>query len=404
MAVLCSNEVIPTNADGVMGFKQNSNLFYLCGIDQEDTFLVLFPDHPSESQREVLFIRETNEHLKVWEGEKLSKEEARSISGIQTVLWSHQLDAFLKRNLPEAACICLEANEHDGKNEGFISKSEVFNQNIRKDYPLHRLERLAPVLAELRMVKEPEEIQQIEKALEITKQGFLRLCDKIRPGINEYELEAHLTHEFLMNRSRGHAFPPIMASGKNACVLHYVTNNEACQHGDLILMDFGAEYANYNADITRVLPVNGTFNKRQKEVYQAVLNVFHFAKSRLIPGNTMENLRNEVGQQMEKELINLGLLDQHEVDNQQPEAPLYRKYFPHGVSHSLGLDVHDVGSRYVTFKPGMVFTCEPGIYIPEEGLGIRLENDILITAEGNRDLCADFPLEIAEIEAIFNKQ
>ncbi|KPM49363.1 aminopeptidase P N-terminal domain-containing protein [Jiulongibacter sediminis] len=401
VAILCSNEVLPTNADGVFGFKQNSDLFYLCGIDQEETYLILQPNHPVESHREILFIRETNDHLKIWEGEKLSKEQAREISGIEKVLWSHQLDGYLKRTLPEAKSIYLNANEHDGRNTEFRTKSEEFNQKVMAAYPLFEVNRLAPILGELRLIKEKEEIDQLRKALAITKKGFLRLADKITPDIHEFELEAHLTHEFLINRSRGHAFPPIMASGKNACVLHYVTNNEVCKDGDLILMDFGAEYANYNADITRCLPVNGKFTERQKLVYKAVLNVFHFAKERIVAGNTMEKLREETSQKMEAELIKLGLLKKEDVEKQKPESPLYRKYFPHSISHHLGLDVHDVGSRYAVFQPGMVLTCEPGIYIEEECLGVRLENDILITEDGNEDLCSDIPLEIGEIEALF---
>jgi Xaa-Pro aminopeptidase len=402
IAILCSNEVIPTNADGIMGFKQNSDLFYLSGIDQEETFLVISPDYPDKKNREILFIRETNEHLKIWEGEKLSKQQAREISGIETIYWSHQLEAVLKRMLCEAEFLYLNSNEHDGRNVDFVDKSQLFNSELEKKYPLHKTERLTPLLSDLRMIKEPEEIKQIEKALEITKKGFLKIASKLRPDRYEFELEACLTHEFLLNRSRGHAFPPILASGKNSCVLHYVTNNERCIDGELILMDFGAEYANYNADITRVLPVNGRFSARQKEVYQAVLNIFHFAKSLLIPGNTMELLKIEVGKKVEQELIQLGLLSQKDIENQNPEQPLYRKYFPHSVSHSLGLDVHDTGSRFATFKPGMVLTCEPGIYIPDERIGIRLENDILLTETGNYDLCENIPLEIEAIEALFN--
>ncbi|MGR3809262.1 aminopeptidase P family protein [Jiulongibacter sp. NS-SX5] len=404
MAILCSNEVLPTNADGHMNFKQNSDLFYLTGIDQEDTYLILQPHHPIEDNREILFIRETNDHLKVWEGEKLTKDQARDISGIQKVLWSHQFESYLERASSEVEVFYFNANEHDGRNTAFVSKTDQLNKEIQEKYPLHSVKRLAPILTKHRAIKEPEEIESLKKALEVTKRGFLRLADKLKPGMMEFELEAHLTHEFLMNRSRGHAFPPIMASGKNACVLHYITNNEECKEGDLILMDFGAEYANYNADITRCLPVNGTFSPRQKEVYQAALNVFHFAKERIVKGNTMTELRKSTAQKMEEELINLGLLNKEQIAEQDPNSPLYRKYFPHGVSHYLGLDVHDVGPKYATFEPGMVFTCEPGIYIQDEGIGIRLENDILITEEGNIDLCADIPLEITEIEDLMRQQ
>ncbi|UBM58981.1 aminopeptidase P family protein [Marinilongibacter aquaticus] len=395
VALFCSNDVLPTNADGVMGFKQNADLFYLTGIDQEETFLFLFPDHPVSQNREVLFIRETNAHLKVWEGEKLSKEQAKEISGIGTVLWSNQLPAFLARNLELAQCLYLDANEHDGRNRDFQSQSDRFNAQIREQYPLLPVERAAPILSGLRTIKSPEEIEQIQKALSISEKAFRRIASKLKPGVWEFELEAEMMHEFTINRSGGHAFPPIVASGKNACVLHYVTNNAQVQAGDLVLMDFGASYANYNADITRCLPANGRFSSRQKEVYQAVLNVFHFAKKLLVVGNDMQSLRNETAAKMREELIKLGLFSSEEADS-NPE--LYRKYFPHGVSHHLGLDVHDVGNRYEPFKNGMVFTCEPGIYIEEEGIGIRLENDILIQDQSPVDLAENIPIEIEDIE------
>lgn len=401
--IVHSNDVIPTNADGTMGFRQNNDLFYLTGIDQEESILLLTPNHPDEKMREILFVRETNEHIKVWEGCKLTKDEATEVSGIQKIFWTHQFDSVLKRLIFEVENVYLNLNEHDGSDMNFQSRDRRFINEFKQKFPLHHIERLAPLMRQLRVIKQPIEIHLIKKAIEITEKGFYRMLKYLKPNIYEFELEAELTHEFLMNRSRGHAFQPIIASGANACVLHYVTNNQVCKDGDLILLDFGAEYANYNADITRTLPVNGRFSKRQKQVYQSVLRVMKATKEMIVAGNTMENLKKEVGRIMESELIGLGLIKKHEVENQNEDSPLYRKYFPHGVSHHLGLDVHDVGNRYETFKAGMLFTNEPGIYIPEEGIGIRLENDILITENGNIDLMAGIPLEIEEIEEILNQ-
>ena len=400
MVIVQSNDVLPTNADGTFGFRQNNDIFYLSGIDQEETILILFPDFPDEKFREILLIRETSEYLKVWEGEKLSKKQATDISGIEKVIWTSNFDTILRKLIFLADHVYLNLNEHDGGEWNFETRERRFISEFKQKFPLHRIERLAPLLQQLRVIKQPIEIDLIKKAIEITNKGFIRMAKFLKPKVNEFELEAELIHEFLSNHSRGHAFAPILASGKSACVLHYVTNNNQCQVGEIILMDFGAEYANYNADITRCLPVNGKFSERQKEVYSAVLNVMKATKKMLIVGNTMENMKKEVGKIMEFELIKLGLLKQDEVDNQNEDAPLYKKYFPHGISHHLGLDVHDVGNRYEVFKVGMVFTCEPGIYIPEEKLGIRLENDILITENGIEDLMTNIPIEIEEIEAL----
>lgn len=400
MVIVQSNDVLPTNADGNFGFRQNNDIFYLSGIDQEETILILFPDFPDEKFREILLVRETSEHIKVWEGEKLSKKQATEISGIEKVVWTSSFETVLRKLIFLANQVYLNLNEHDGGEWSFESRERRFITEFKHKFPLHRIERLAPLMHQLRVIKNPIEIDLIKKAIEITSKGFVRMAKFLKPNVLEFELEAELIHEFLRNRSRGHAFAPILASGESACVLHYVTNNDQCKDGEVILMDFGAEYANYNADITRCLPVNGRFTARQKEVYLSVLNVMKAAKKMLIVGNTMENLRKEVGKIMEIELIKLGLLKQTEVDSQNEDAPLYKKYFPHGISHHLGLDVHDVGNRYEVFKAGMVFTCEPGIYIPEEKLGIRLENDILITENGNEDLMANIPIEIEEIEAL----
>jgi Xaa-Pro aminopeptidase len=403
IVIIHSNDVLPTNADGSMGFRQNNDIFYLTGIDQEESILILFPDFADEKFREILLIRETSEHIKVWEGEKLSKRQAYEISGIEKVLWTSSFDTILHKLIFSAEQVYLNLNEHDGGNWEFESRERRFIKEFKNKFPLHKIERLAPLMHQLRVIKQPIEIDLIKKAIEITGKGFHRMAKYLKPNIAEFQLEAELTHEFLMNRSRGHTFAPILASGESACVLHYVTNNNFCERGEVILMDFGAEYANYNADITRCLPVSGKFTVRQKQVYEAVLRVMKAAKSMIIAGNTMENLRKEVGYVMEKELIGLGLLTQNAVSNQDDDAPLYKKYFPHGISHHLGLDVHDVGNRYEEFKAGMVFTCEPGIYIPEEKLGIRLENDILITETGNIDLMANIPIEIDEVEKLMNE-
>lgn len=403
MVILHSNDVIPTNADGVMGFRQNNDIFYLTGINQEETILILFPDHPDPKMREILFIRETNDHILVWEGYKLTIPQAKEISGIEKVYWSHQFDSILKRLIYEADQVYLNLNEHDGADLQFESRERRYINEFKQKFPLHRIERLAPLMHQLRVIKQPIEIEFIKKAIQITEKGFRRMAKYLKPNIFEFELEAELNHEFLMNRSKGHAFQPILAAGRSACILHYITNNQICKEGDLILMDFGAEYANYNADITRCLPVSGRFSDRQKQVYEAVLRVMKAARKLIVAGNTMENLRKEVGKIMESELIGLGLLTRQDVATQNEDYPLYRKYFPHGISHHLGLDVHDVGNRYETFKSGMLFTNEPGIYIPEEGIGVRLENDILITEDGNIDLMENIPIEIDEIEDLMKK-
>lgn len=400
MVIVQSNDVLPTNADGTFGFRQNNDIFYLSGIDQEETILILFPDFPDDKFREILLVRETSEHIKVWEGEKLSKKQATDISGIEKVVWTSSFETVLRKLIFLADQVYLNLNEHDGGEWSFETRERRFITEFKHKFPLHRIERLAPLMHQLRVKKQQIEIDLIKKAIEITEKGFVRMAKFLKPNVAEFELEAELTHEFLKNRSRGHAFAPILASGESACVLHYVTNNNQCKDGEVILMDFGAEYANYNADITRCLPVNGRFTARQKEVYLSVLNVMKAAKKMLVVGNTMENLRKEVGKIMEIELIKLGLLKQSEIDSQNEDVPLYKKYFPHGISHHLGLDVHDVGNRYEVFKAGMIFTCEPGIYIPEEKLGIRLENDILITENGNEDLMANIPIEIEETEAL----
>ncbi len=404
MAILQANDIMPTNADGTMGFRQSSDLFYLSGVDQEETVLLIFPEHPDEKYREVLFVRETNEHIAVWEGEKLTREQAREVSGIHTIFWTHQYETLMRQIVFEAERVYLNTNEHT-RNESLVQTRDArFIREFREKYPLHTLDRLAPLMHNIRAIKQPQEIALLQEACDITKKGFERLLRFVKPGVMEYEIEAELLHEFVRNRSRGFAYQPIVGSGANACVLHYVQNNKECKDGDVILMDVGAEYANYGADMTRSIPVNGQFTKRQRQVYNAVLRVFRYASGRLIVGNVWDEYHVEVGNFMEKELVDLGLITTEAIKNQDPDWPAYKKYFPHGTSHFLGLDVHDVGNKYRRFEPGMIFTCEPGIYIPEEGLGIRLENDIVITAEGNHDLMGHIPIEADEIEELMNRQ
>ncbi|REA61219.1 aminopeptidase P family protein [Dyadobacter luteus] len=402
LAILHANDFMPTNADGTMGFKQNSNLFYLSGVDQEETILLISPDHPDEKYREVLFVRETNELIAVWEGEKLTKEQARNVSGIKSVYWTHQFERVFSDIIFVAENVYLNTNEHT-RNSSLVQTREArYIEEFRQKYPLHQLSRLAPLMHQLRAIKHPVEIELMQQACNITASGFNRLLKFVKPGVQEYEIEAELIHEFIRNRSKGFAYQPIVASGANACVLHYIENNKACKDGDVLLLDVAAEYANYASDLTRSIPVNGRFTKRQREVYDAVLRVFKSAKSMLVVGNIWDEYHIEVGKIMESELIGLGLITKDDIEKQDPEWPAYKKYFPHGTSHFLGLDVHDVGNKYQRFEAGMVFTCEPGIYIREEGLGIRLENNILITENGNTDLMAHIPIEAEEIEDLMN--
>jgi len=400
LAVFNSNDILPTNADGLRRFIQNSDLFYLSGIDQEESILVLFPDSPDPAQREILFIQETSDAIATWQGDKYTQEQASLISGIQTVHWVHEFTRVFKGLAFDARSIWLNSNEHLRAEVVVESRDMRFVAWCKNAFPLHRYERLAPLMHHLRAVKSPIEIDLIRRAIHITESAFRRVLKFIKPGIWEFEIEAEITHEFLKNLSNRSAFLPIMASGPHSCVLHYEKNNRQCQAGELILMDFGAEYANYASDVTRTVPVSGRFSPRQKAVYNAVLQVQRAATRLLIPGVTMTEYLKNVGHIMEAELINLGLLESDAVKNQPENAPLYKRYFMHGISHLLGIDVHDVGNRYRPFEAGMVFTCEPGIYIREEGFGIRLENDILITADGPVNLTADIPVEPEEIEEL----
>lgn len=402
MAIFNANDFMPTNADGTMPFRQNNDLFYLSGIDQEETVLLLFPDAFHEKHREVLFVKETNEHIRIWEGDKLTKEQATELSGVRTVYWTDAFEQVLDSLMPQAERIFLNSNEHLRAEKLVETRDDRFRKWMMEQYPLHRYERSAPVLHDLRSIKEKEEQERIREACKITHKGFERVLEAVRPGMMEYELEAEMIREFTRHGSRGFPYEPIVASGGNACVLHYTENEDVCNDGDLILMDFGAEYGNYASDMTRCIPVNGRFTGRQRKVYDAVLRVQREAMKLLRPGTYLDDYHREVGKLMEEELIGLGLIDKQDVKKQDPAAPLYKKFFPHGTSHHIGLDVHDVGSPTMPVQEGMVFTVEPGIYIREEGIGVRLENDVVVTEDGVDDLMGDIPIEADAIEEAMN--
>ena len=405
IAILTSNDVKHNNADNVMGFAQNNDLFYLSGIDQEETILVLYPDASKEENKAILFVKETNEHIKIWDGEKLTKEQATQVSGIERVVWASDFETLLQYMAFEADGFYLGHNEHLKR----VTKDQETQQDrmiawCKKKYPLHDYYRAAKITRDLRPVKSEEEVNQIQKAANISVDGFKRVLNACKPGIKEYELEAELTYTFTKAGATRHAFKPIVASGKNACALHYNTNDDTCNDGEMILLDFGVCYANYNSDTTRCFPVNGKFSDRQKEVYSSVLHCLKEGSKLLKPGIEHAEYEKNMATLVEVELIKLGLLTAEDVAKQDPKKPLYKKYFMHGTAHHIGLDVHDVGLYSRNIEEGMVFTCEPGIYIPEEGIGCRLENDYLITKDGNINLTAAMPIEIEEIEAIMNQQ
>ena len=403
VVVLHSNDIMPTNADGTMPFKQNSNLFYLTGIDQEETIFLMAPDFPDEKMREILFLRETNEEIAVWEGHKVTKEEGLEKSGIRNIKWNQEFEKIFYTILAESENIYLYTTEHIRNATLVETANDRFVKWCKKQYPLYNYERLAPLIYDLRTIKSEEEIKLMEHACHITELGFRNVLEVVEPGVWEYEVEAEYAYTFLKNRSRGFAYTPIVAGGKNACVLHYIENNQQLKDGDLLLMDVGAEYANYNADMTRTIPVNGKFSKRQRQVYEAVLRVKNQATQLLKPGSAIPEYHKAVGELMTEELKELGLLDRSEVKNEDPDWPAYKKYFMHGTSHHIGLDVHDVASVYTEFKPGMVFTVEPGIYIPEENIGIRIEDDVLITEQGHKNLMKNIPIHPDEIEDLMNR-
>ena len=403
LAIFNANDIMPTNADGTVPFRQNNDLFWLCGVDQEETVLVIFPDHPDKNLREILFLKETNKEIAIWEGAKLTKEEAYSTSGIQTVFWLSELENKLAELIAKANGIYLNKNMHSRSTSEVQTRDDRFRIMIKEKFSSKNIIEVAPIMHDLRYIKSKIEIALMQTACNITEKGLKRILPFIKAGVMEYEIEAELMHEFLINRSAGFAYQPIIASGIDSCVLHYIDNNKPCKDGDILLMDFGAEYANYASDLTRTIPVNGKFSARQKAVYNSVLHVMKEATKMLVPGTNFKDYNKEVGRIMEAELIKLGLLDKHDVKKQDPKNPLFKKYFMHGTSHSIGLDVHDVGSFETPMKDGMVFTCEPGIYILEEELGIRLENDILITTNGPNDLMKNIPIEVDEIEELMNE-
>jgi Xaa-Pro aminopeptidase len=400
LCIIKSNNEYLKSGDQSFEFKQNADLFYLTGIDQEDTILLLFPSFSNPTYREVLFIKHTSAQIAQWEGKKLSLTEASNQSGIKNVQWVSAFDTVLSSLVFYCANIYLNTNENDRNSNLLVDGSLLFVNEIKKKYPLHNFLRAAPIFKQLRAVKSEGEVDLIKVACGITKDAFVRVLKFVKPLVTEYEIEAEIIHEFIKQRATGHAYAPIIASGKNACVLHYNNNNQICANGDVILFDFGAEYANYNADMSRAIPVNGKFTQRQKAVYNAVLHVMTEAKKMLLPSTVWSDYHEEVGKIMTAELIKLNLLSKHDVQKQDPKMPAYKKYFMHGTSHHLGLDVHDLASRYQPFAVGNILTCEPGIYIKEENLGIRLENNILITPNGPLDLMADIPIEAEEIEQL----
>ena len=402
LAVIHSNDQMHRNGDQYFPFRQDSDLFYLTGIDQEKTILTLCPNHPNKDLREILFIIESNEKIAVWEGHKYTKEQAHNTSGIRTIKYISEFESTFRELAIKAETIYVNLNENPKFKPEAPSANERFVETLKKDFPVHELDRLAPIMNHLRLKKEPEEIELMQEACDITAKAFQRILKFVTPNVTEYEVEAEITHEFLSNRATGHAYPPIIASGKSACVLHYVENDKKCKDGDLLLMDFGAEYANYAADCTRTIPVNGKFTPRQKECYEAVLRVMKKAISWLTPGTTINRVNERVEKLLQEEHIKLGLYTQEDVDRQDPTRPIVKKYYPHGTCHFIGLDVHDVGERSTVLEEGMVLTCEPGIYIPEENIGIRIENDVVVNLKPI-DLMEKIPREVDEIEKLMAK-
>jgi Xaa-Pro aminopeptidase len=404
LAVFNSNDTYPISADSTLPFHQHRDILFLSGVDQEESILVLFPDCQNHNHREILFLKETNEHIAIWEGEKLNKDQAFEVSGIKSVYWLQQFETVFKTLMAESQGIYLNTNEHLRANTEVETREDRFIKRVKADYPAHQVHKSAPILHQLRSLKNPIELQLMQTACNITEKGFRRLLSFIKPGVWEYEIEAELAHEFLRNRSGGFAYTPIVASGKNACVLHYIQNNKQCNDGDVLLLDAGASYANYASDLTRCIPVNGRFSPRQKEVYNAVLHVKKEAEKLLLPGTILADYHKQVGHLMEEQLVRLGLISMSDIQNQAPESPAYKKYFMHGTSHFLGLDTHDVGLWHEPIRAGMVFTCEPGIYIPEENLGIRLEDDLVVQPEGAPfNLMQNIPIEADEIEALMHE-
>lgn len=399
LAIIHSSDEMPRNGDQNFPFRQNSDMFYLTGLDQEKCILTLYPNHPDEKMREIAFITETDDHMVTWYGHKYSLEQAANVSGIRTVKWLSTFESTIRDFMSRAESIYLNVEENARFVTEIESRTLRFVKKLRENYPLHDYQRLAPILTDLRLIKEPQEIELLRKACDITGDAFNRVLKFVKPGVMEYEVEAEITHEFLRQGASGHSYPAIVAAGVNNNILHYNQNDQRIEDGQLLLLDFGAEYANYAGDCSRTIPVNGKFTPRQREVYDAVLRVFRQASKMLTPGTTIDNYHSRVVKIMEQELVGLGLITQSDIDNQPQDKPAFFKYYMHGTSHFIGLDVHDVGTKQTTLQKGMVLSCEPGIYIPEEGFGIRIENDIVVDHEPI-DLMANIPIEAEEIEAL----
>ena len=403
LAVVNANDVLPANADATLMMQPNSDLFYLTGVEQEESVLLLAPDAADEKLREVLFLRQPNEHLKTWEGHKLSKEEATEVSGVKTVKWLTEWRGVFHGLMCEAEHVFLNSNEHKRAVVEVQTRDARFVADCQARYPLHQYHRLARLMHRLRAAKTEAELELLRQAVAITAKGFRRVLRFVRPGVTEYEVEAELAHEFTRRRAK-FAYNPIIASGANACVLHYLANDQPCRKGELLLLDVAASYANYNADLTRTVPVGGRFTRRQKQVYNAVLRVLRASIRGATVGKLHRDWQREAQAMMNEELLALGLLKRSDVKKQTADEPACRKYFMHGLGHLLGLDVHDVGFTTEPFAPGWVLTVEPGIYIPDEGLGVRLENNIVVTESGPVDLTADIPIEAEEIEGLMNRR
>jgi len=403
LAVFNSNDIYPISADSTLPFAQHRDIFYLSGVDQEESILVLFPDCPKEKHREILFLKETSDHIAVWEGEKLTKEKAFETSGVKTVYWLQDMEKIMFELMTQCDTVYINTNEHYRANVETETREDRFTNWLKEKYPAHSVAKSNPILQRLRSVKDQIELDLMQKACDITEKGFKRILNFVKPGVWEYNIEAEYMHEFLNNRSKGFAYTPIIASGNNANVLHYIENNKQCKAGDLILMDVGAEYANYSSDMTRTIPVSGKFTDRQRAVYNAVNRVKDNATKMLVPGTLWEKYHVEVGKLMTSELLDLGLIDKADVQNENPDWPAYKKYFMHGTSHHIGLDTHDYGLLHEPMKANMVFTVEPGIYIPDEGFGIRLEDDVVIQDSGEPfNLMRNIPIEADEIEDLMN--
>ena len=404
IAIFVGNDEFPTNGDALYEYKQNSDLYWLSGIEQEGSMLVLFPDNPDPKYREVLVLVRPQELKEIWDGKRLRVSEATAISGMPTIVWADVLDGMLQQWIHLADAIYLDTNENDRKNNLLRTHEYRFIDETKARYPLHQYLRAAKLLKELRGIKTKEEVVVIQKAIDITEVAFRRLLKFIEPGVHEHEIEAEIYHSFLSQRATGVAYHSIIASGDNARTLHYINNNNECKDGELVLMDFGASYGGYNADLTRTVPVNGKFTKRQKEVYNACLHLHDYAKSILKPGISILNYTDKVGEEATKQFLKIGLISKADIKNEDADNRAYRKYLYHGISHHLGIDVHDLGTRTAPIQAGMVFTVEPGIYIKEEGMGVRIENNVWVTAKGNQDLFKNIPIKAEEIENLMKRK